>query len=710
MSLNIVRGHVRNPIGIKKLIDALNEYDQYQDITGTLFLGYPLSATTEFITTVDALLISKSHGLVAFLLGSDIEQFEEEQDSLFFQIVNTLTNYETLRKGRYLVIDPVVITFFDTTTPRGRHDDAYKTCNSESLKSELDNLNAPSEDIFKLLNEALQKIGKMKPRKKRDNVKKPSSYGTKIKKIEKEIANLDRWQQQAAFEIAGGPQRIRGLAGSGKTVVLALKAAYFHMLHPDWNIAVTFYTRSLSQQFRELISTFALDFMKEIPNWERIQILHAWGTTSEPGVYSRVADSIGVTPKSYNIAKATYGKNSFEGICTELVEAMDKKPFQQWDAVLIDEAQDLPASFFKLCYRATTDPKRIVFAYDELQNLSSNNIPTIEEMFGKSDEDIPVVNFTTGQGEASRDIILPVCYRNTPWTLSLAHALGFGIYRSSGLVQMFQDLEIWRDIGYRVSSGSLQYNENVVLERSSTSYPEYFDHLISREEAIQVKSFSTQAEQYEKVAAEIKKNLTEDELDPDDILVIFPDAYYAKRQYMDLRDYLSDNGIKSFLAGVSSDRDTFHLANHITCSSIYRAKGNEAPIVYILNAEFCAAGTEMITLRNTLFTAITRSRAWVRIYGINPEMRTLEEEIQKCIAENYLLRFRIPTQEELTRIRIAYRERTSTEKIVAKRVSGQLREILRLIESDELDVDMVPEIIPLLQTLHLREKTDEYNE
>src|SRR5262249_59142237 len=54
---------------------------------------------------------------------------------------------------------------------------------------------------------------------------------------------LDRWQKRGAIESPDGPQRIRGLAGSGKTVILALKAAYFHALHPDWRIALTFQTR-----------------------------------------------------------------------------------------------------------------------------------------------------------------------------------------------------------------------------------------------------------------------------------------------------------------------------------------------------------------------------------------------------------------------------------------------------------------------------------
>ena len=82
----------------------------------------------------------------------------------------------------------------------------------------------------------------MKPKKKRKNVTKTNSKGAIIKQIEKEIANLDEWQKKAAFEIPEGPQRIRGLAGSGKTVVLALKAAYLHSQHPEWTIAITFYT------------------------------------------------------------------------------------------------------------------------------------------------------------------------------------------------------------------------------------------------------------------------------------------------------------------------------------------------------------------------------------------------------------------------------------------------------------------------------------
>jgi superfamily I DNA and RNA helicase len=69
-----------------------------------------------------------------------------------------------------------------------------------------------------------------------------------LKDIERNIANLDQWQKAAAIESPEGLQCIRGLAGSGKTIVLALKAAYRHSQKPEWRIAVAFHSRALYQQ------------------------------------------------------------------------------------------------------------------------------------------------------------------------------------------------------------------------------------------------------------------------------------------------------------------------------------------------------------------------------------------------------------------------------------------------------------------------------
>ena len=119
---------------------------------------------------------------------------------------------------------------------------------------------------------------------------------------EKEIANLDEWQKKAALEVPDGPQRIRGLAGTGKTIVLALKAAYLHTQYPDWNILITFYTRSLRQQYVELIEKFVNDFSGEKPDWDHLNVLHSWGSQAEDGVYYRLAKEVNAPIHTFSSA------------------------------------------------------------------------------------------------------------------------------------------------------------------------------------------------------------------------------------------------------------------------------------------------------------------------------------------------------------------------------------------------------------------------
>ena len=80
---------------------------------------------------------------------------------------------------------------------------------------------------------------------------------------------MDKWQRTAAYEIPNKPQRIRGLAGSGKTIVLALKAAYLHFKDPTADIAVTFYSRSLYQQFTSLIQEFYQQYSNDKVDFEK---------------------------------------------------------------------------------------------------------------------------------------------------------------------------------------------------------------------------------------------------------------------------------------------------------------------------------------------------------------------------------------------------------------------------------------------------------
>ena len=94
MAIDIVRGVINNITAATELVNVINSLDKY---TGTLYLGYPLSSTSESVITVDGLLVTKEKGLTAFIFESNSESVADAQDLLYYQINNTLTKYESLR-------------------------------------------------------------------------------------------------------------------------------------------------------------------------------------------------------------------------------------------------------------------------------------------------------------------------------------------------------------------------------------------------------------------------------------------------------------------------------------------------------------------------------------------------------------------------------------------------------------------------------------
>ncbi|EQD40746.1 hypothetical protein B1A_16334, partial [mine drainage metagenome] len=147
-----------------------------------------------------------------------------------------------------------------------------------------------SHDVYKSLLAAVQVVTSIRAGKQRREPKNANSRGARLKRLEDSIANLDQHQSQAVIETVVGVQRIRGLAGSGKTIVLALKVAYLHAQNPTWRIAVTFNTRSLKEQFRRLINNFTIEQTSAEPDWDCIDIINAWGAPGDndrDGVYHK---------------------------------------------------------------------------------------------------------------------------------------------------------------------------------------------------------------------------------------------------------------------------------------------------------------------------------------------------------------------------------------------------------------------------------------
>jgi len=104
--------------------------------------------------------------------------------------------------------------------------------------------------------------------------------------------------------------------------------------------------------------------------------------------------------------------------------------------------------------------------------------------------------------------------------------------------------------------------------------------------------------------------------------------------------------ISLHIAGATSPEDFFRY-NSVVYSSVRRAKGNESYMVYIVNAQNCVNSLQRHSDRNALFTAITRSKGWVKVLGYGEDMIVLNEEFQKIRENNYKLHFtKYPTEEE----------------------------------------------------------------
>lgn len=716
MALEVIHGEPRNRALAIELAKALTSVVS----EGTVYLGYPVLATADDRVFVDALLVSHEHGLVAFQIAeglpsteSDWSTYIDQQDRLYRVLESHLGRHDSLRRGRDLALTIETVTVFSSEVAHPKTADVGNYCSLDEVPDRVVTFPGLDREVITAVQAALQRVTTIRPAKRRRGVQNSDSRGAILKLIEKGIANLDTWQKRAAIETPEGPQRIRGLAGSGKTIVLALKAAYLHAQHPEWNIAVCFQTRALYQQFDDLVTRFTFEHSNDKPDFEQLKLLHAWGASGRDGVYKSIARSMGATFRDWNYAAQTFGRdNAFQGVCRELLEIAkqsDEAPI--FDAVLIDEAQDLPPEFFQLVYRFTREPKRIVWAFDELQNLSESAMPTTEELFGTLENGESLVSLSNVEGEARRDVILQVCYRNSPWALATAHSLGFGIYRQDGLVQHFDDLDLWRDIGYNLVGGSLEAGSEVRLQRSESSHPGYFADLMKPDDALVLKSFGSELEQDSWVAEQIAANLSRDELEHDDLLIVLPDAYTSKRRASRFSRTLSRLGIDSHLVGVGSSVDEVFIHDSVAVAHIHRAKGNEAPMVYVLDSQYATKLPNVVTRRNILFTAITRSRAWVRVCGWGDGMDEVMQEVAQLRERNYRLDFKIPTADELTQLRRIHRERSGEEIASIRRVTKSLSVLVEAMDRGEVDLaDLPPDVRTRLLMLLSEDLADDPDE
>lgn len=651
-----------------------------------VFCGFPLYRDEDDqIVETDLLLLSPKYGVVAFALvdgagrgvtvGS-VTEADERLDRVVSSIHSRMIRVKALRTTKTTLRIPISFAIFATDAAQDLPSalDAAIVSDDASLKSLLESIQRIDlpEPVFRQLVSTIQGAGGMFRAKVRDRASESATKGAQATAVENSIVLLDREQLPAGIAPLDGPQRLRGIAGSGKTVVLAMRAAMLHLRQPKARILYTFYTKSLYQYITRMITRFHKQFSDTDPDWDRLRVLHGWGGSAREGVYSSTCRRLGVPVMSFKEASRESPGKEFDHLCRSLLRIPPWEP--EFDYVLIDEGQDFPPSFMQLCRRLVRNDC-FLWAYDEFQTIFQISAPNLEQHFGARGDGTPDIDLVA-------DMVLHRCYRNPREILVCAHALGLGVYGNSK-VQVLESEAHWNYVGYELREGVLSPGSRVAIERPVETAPLGREITGGMDEMVKFTSYETFDAEVKAVVNGIKADIS-DGLRPDDVLVVSVDDRNARVYIGAIAQKLENAGIRT--NDIHSDPWTLHefyQTGRVTLSTVHKAKGNEAFMVYVVGADACfpASWRE----RNKLFTAMTRAKAWVRMSGVGKGAEQCAQEIAAARKNFPFLRFVYPTEEQS---RILKRDMAESE---SRRVRGE-----RLLD-DALSTLPLEEVERLLQ-------------
>jgi len=186
----------------------------------------------------------------------------------------------------------------------------------------------------------------------------------------KEIKLTDK-QRQISENITGH-MRIRGVAGSGKTFLLAYCAAL--LSKQQHNVLIISYNITLWHYIRHMMSKLPLSF-----SWSNITFNHFHGFCNDIlNQYGEKWDFSGdeedifrnkITSKTLQILK----KNNFEF-------------FNKFDAILIDEGQDYYFEWYSFLTEILTSSNKLVVVCDKKQNIYNRNLSWLDKRKGGLDQ------------------------------------------------------------------------------------------------------------------------------------------------------------------------------------------------------------------------------------------------------------------------------------------------------------------------------------
>jgi len=218
------------------------------------------------------------------------------------------------------------------------------------------------------------------------------------------LAVMDMQQEQMARSLGEGHRIIRGVAGSGKTLILAFRAEYLAR-GATKPVLILCYANGIAGRLEDAMQNRGVE--------HRVQVLtfHGW--------CYRMLRTYGIpAPSERDYPDYT---ERLAASVSEVVKAVDQGhiPMEQYDAVLIDEAHDFEPQWLALAARMVNPRTRaLMVVYDDIQAIYKGRERPVWKQLGIE---------ATG-----RTTVLKVNYRNTAQIVAFARRFAADVISAPG--------------------------------------------------------------------------------------------------------------------------------------------------------------------------------------------------------------------------------------------------------------------------------------
>ena len=433
----------------------------------------------------------------------------------------------------------------------------------------------------------------------------------------RELSEEQRRLSEADFST--GPRLIRGVAGSGKTVVLANNLAR-RLVKAEAATGALFVEdaapppRFLAVCFNQTLAPF-LRSRIQIAYQQRAGQMMPPGAVTVRNFNSLMFDLSQAGLAAYRrIKEHPDGPARARAYLAEVEQVAEREPDRlarfAFDAIYVDEAQDLEEDELRLLIRLAKqndagEPGLAIF-YDDAQNLYGRARPRWSDL---------------GLAMSGRSHIMTTCYRNPREVVEPAFNVLNGAFAPrarDGVTAAFADL------------GTLRQKEAIVQREGQRRIEVKFAP--RRGTPISIRRFDSAAQEADHVARRVERMVRDEKVRPHDILVL---THRRERVYAlaERLNRLSLEGFRGCRVAIDEKDKLVAVDGYFSLCTVHSAKGYDANVVLLASAQDFKPDAQG---RAAFYVGCTRAQQCLEVtgFGSAPLVDELELASGELIAES----------------------------------------------------------------------------